>query len=546
MNDRSDFVEGSQLSQSVSSASDAWRQGALLAAILLFALALRLLFFNGAYGSDDLVYYARAVEIADGIWSNANYNGALRYGFNAPTGLAIALFGRGELATNVWPMTCSLLEIVAVFAFCRRFWGIRAGVIAGLLLATAPLHVAVATRTHADPVVTAFLTGLFVLFFLSEPNRSRVGYFLAGLCAGGVFWTKEAAVVTVFALGVFPLVERRLDRRWFWLVAGGCVALLANMVFMQWLSGDPLHAVRVSAGQVNRNFIGKSEGEDAWWYYLKYLFLSIQHTWMLGFLALTALVWRLRSSDAASSRDRGMRFALVWWLGLLLVLSILPVSLHPLRLVMKQSNYMTLFLAPMAALGGAFACRRSSRQQGLILAIAMIGGVGLAALEQHAYRVFVSNSVAVVQFMRAHPDAVVYGSTNNGNIVRTVALRDRDEALERRFAYLSWVGAVPVFDEKSHATTTGDTYVVLDHETSWWGSGGGTPESVPACWTRIGVLTPAGFGASRWLIDALVAVVRSAPRPMRDVLLPRVNGFASPKSAEVFRVDPSNFRCINR
>ena len=61
--------------------------------ILSLALLVRLITFNGAFGSDDLTYFARAAELARGEWTSSSYNGALRYGFNLPAAGFMALFG---------------------------------------------------------------------------------------------------------------------------------------------------------------------------------------------------------------------------------------------------------------------------------------------------------------------------------------------------------------------------------------------------------------------------------------------------------------------
>ena len=134
--------------------------------ILLLALLVRLVTYNGAFGSDDLTYFDRALQLARGDWSSANYNGALRYGFNLPAAAFIALFGESLFVANLWPLACSLIEIGAVFVFAKAVMHRRAGIFAALLLATAPLHIAVATRIHADAVVSMFTTVSFVLLYL--------------------------------------------------------------------------------------------------------------------------------------------------------------------------------------------------------------------------------------------------------------------------------------------------------------------------------------------------------------------------------------------
>src|SRR5215467_13068169 len=68
-------------------------QWMVLFALLVFSAMLRVASFNGPLGSDDVVYLGRAVEISNGVWSSANYNGSLRYGFNIPAGFIIYLLG---------------------------------------------------------------------------------------------------------------------------------------------------------------------------------------------------------------------------------------------------------------------------------------------------------------------------------------------------------------------------------------------------------------------------------------------------------------------
>ena len=136
----------------------------MLIALLVLATLLRFAFFNGPYGSDDLIYLGRSVQIAQGDWESANYNGALRYGFNIPAGFFIYLFGINIVSANLWPLTCSIAEIAAVYFLAFHLWGRRPALYAALILAFIPLHVASATRIHADPVVAFFLSSSFVFF----------------------------------------------------------------------------------------------------------------------------------------------------------------------------------------------------------------------------------------------------------------------------------------------------------------------------------------------------------------------------------------------
>jgi 4-amino-4-deoxy-L-arabinose transferase-like glycosyltransferase len=305
--------------------------------VLLLAVAVRLATFNGAFGSDDVVYFERAAKLAAGDWSSANYNGALRYGFNLPAAAFIALFGKSLFVANLWPLACSLIEIGAVYMFASAAMNRWAGVFAALLLASAPLHMAVATRIHADPVVSMFLTVSFVtLYFGLQRNRTSL-LFGAGLAIGGIFWAKELAAVTWFAF--LPLL-------WFcrgrWKVilpvlAGAALMLVLHGILMMIIAGDPFHLVRVVLGALRRNFVDGGQGEDGAAYYLRYLFVDLRHTGLLGFFAVASFWLLPRWFRVQRLSFDGVFFAMLWWTGLLLVLSLFPVSLSPLRLTMKQS-----------------------------------------------------------------------------------------------------------------------------------------------------------------------------------------------------------------
>jgi len=154
-----------------------WQQLAVPLLIVAAAAAVRFLFWNGPLGSDDVVYLRRSLDVASGEWSTANYNGALRYGFNIPAGMLLRVLGTNDFTVNLWPLFCSLAEIGVVYAFARELWGTRAAATSALILAFVPLHIASATRIHADPVVALFVTLSFTLFYWAERRQSRWLFF---------------------------------------------------------------------------------------------------------------------------------------------------------------------------------------------------------------------------------------------------------------------------------------------------------------------------------------------------------------------------------
>jgi 4-amino-4-deoxy-L-arabinose transferase-like glycosyltransferase len=505
--------------------------------ILLLALLVRLATFNGAFGSDDLTYFGRAAELARGAWTSSNYNGSLRYGFNLPAAGFIAIFGESLFAANLWPLTCSLIEIGAVFMFASAVMNRRAGAFAALLLATAPLHIAVATRIHADPVVSMFVTVGFVLLYFGALHRRPLLLFLAGIAIGGIFWTKELAAVTWVAFLPMWWFFRGHWRNCLYVIAGTVLMMVLHGVLMWVIAGDPLHLVKVVFGAVKRNFIDGGDGEDGAAYYLRYLFIDLRHVGMLGLFAIASFVLLPRWLKHEGQAGAGVVFALMWWVGLLSVLSVFPVSLSPLRFPMKQSNYITLFLAPTAILAGMAVAALPPARGRLALALSLALGLALGALQQADYRAFTANSKAVAAFSVQHPRAVIVGSTNNSSLGNLWA----------RQTYPGFRGA-PIISfrdlrerrniERQPLLDSDEIFVVLDRQTMNWYAGKVPMTSALPCWKKETVLMPVGLGVGNELASLASAALWQV-RPLADAL----DRLARPQRADVYRVDGIDALC---
>jgi 4-amino-4-deoxy-L-arabinose transferase-like glycosyltransferase len=510
--------------------------------ILLFALAVRLLLINGEFGSDDLVYFARSLQLARGEWSSADYNGALRYGFNLPAAGFIALFGESLLAANLWPLACSLIEIGAVYLFANAVMGRRAAIFAALLLASAPLHIAVAMRIHADPVVSMFITLGFVLLYFGALRRAPMLLFCAGLSIGGIFWAKELASVTWFAFLPMLWFFRGQWRNVLYVIAGAALMMVLHGALMGFIAGDPLHLVKVVLGAVKRNFVDGGDGEDGAAYYLRHLFVDLRHVGVLAFFAAASALLMKRVIKQDSALRSGFTFTLLWWIGLLTVLSLFPVSISPLRLAMKESNYITLFLAPTALLAGMAIASLPRRSGQLALALCVTFGLLLGALEQADYRVFAANSKAVAAFAADHPRAAIVGSSHAsrlGNLLLEmnakgssftpiVAFRDlgdRDGILRRQLGDAETV------------------FAVLDRQTlSWYPGKHPINEALP-CWQHEQTLEPVGLGLGNELAG-LMSRLLGQFKPLA-ALADSLERLAQPRRADVYRVIGNDVLCAD-
>jgi 4-amino-4-deoxy-L-arabinose transferase-like glycosyltransferase len=505
--------------------------------IVLLALLVRLVTFNGAFGSDDLVYFARAAQLAHGEWTSSSYNGALRYGFNLPAAGLMALFGERLFVANLWPLSCSLIEIGAVFIFASSAINRRTGVFSALLLTTAPLHIALATRINADPVVSMFITVSFVLLYFGALRRRPMLLFAAGLSIGGIFWTKELAVVTWFAFLPMLWFFRGHWRHCLYVIVGTVLMMLLHGILMLVIAGDPLHLVKVVLSAVKRNFVDGGQGEDGAAYYLGYLFIDLRHVGLLGFFAVASTMLLPRWIEHAAQPRMGLVFALMWWVGLLAVLSLFPVSLSPLRLAMKQSNYITLFLAPTALLAGMAIAALPPAFGRPALALCLVFGLLLGALQQADYRAFTANSKALAAFAVQHPRSVIVGSTNNSGMGSFWAgLANPGAPMAVIISFRDLGGQQDVSRLRLREADT--IFAVLDQQTMNSFAGKVPVKSALPCWQFKQTLKPAGLGIGNDFAEMASGALRQV-KPLADAL----DRLARPQPANLYRVNGQDPLC---
>ncbi|MBL8352955.1 MAG: glycosyltransferase family 39 protein [Burkholderiaceae bacterium] len=517
-----------------------------LALVLGLALLWRLLFFNGPFGSDDGVYLQRALDVATGAWTSADYNGALRYGYNIPAGLMMLLFGRSIAAANLWPLLCSLAEVALLYVFLRELLDRRAASIGSLLLGTAPLHIAVATRIHADPVVSFFLTAAFVATFMGLRRRSSAWCLAAGIALGGVYWSKELAAVVYFAFVPLLWYFRRYAQGVAWALTGLSLMLVANGLLMLWIAGDPLHTVRVVLGSLSRSFIQEGGGEDSPLYYLRYLFLDPRHLGLLGWLAVAGLWgWLRRSANAGTTAGPvdagvpGLGFVVFWLLGLLLVLSAFPVSLSPLRFTMKQSNYISLFLAPLAAMAAVAVSGWRPRWRSAAMLATMALGLLLGALQQADYRVFTANSKGIARVMQGRDDALLVGNRSHSGIAamqatltgQPVPVVNYSEAASDPAAF------------SRRASGARELLAAVDPQTAAWFGGSQVLTKPRPCWRLHADVTPLELGLGNRLAAGIASAARRIPGQVSAKVATAAVRLAAPEPAWIYAVPAGRLWC---
>jgi 4-amino-4-deoxy-L-arabinose transferase-like glycosyltransferase len=206
-------------------------------------LGILVFFFNlGSYGlwEPDEARYAEIaremLQLRDFVVPHLNY---VPYVEKPPllywlTAFFFTVLGLNEFAARLVPALSALGGLVATFFFARKCFGRRHAILAGAILATAPLYAVMAQVLTTDMLLTALVTvASFALFFhYREGGR---WCWLAYVAMGFATLTKGPVgiAIPVFAMFVFLAWQRELAGaiRRFHVVAG---ALLTVAIAAPW------------------------------------------------------------------------------------------------------------------------------------------------------------------------------------------------------------------------------------------------------------------------------------------------------------------------
>jgi hypothetical protein len=505
-----------------------------LLAVVAAAAVLRLAFFAGFFGSDDVNSSTAALALARGEWATSStYLASLRLGISIPAALFIRIFGFSELSASLWALAASLGEVALVFGIGRAAWGIAAGVLAGLVIALTPIHVLHGGLPTGDAPLALFVTLSLALFLVAESRRRSLWYALTGLAVGATFWVKESAIVWTAAFAAYAIGLRRWDRRWVWVAAGALAMVLANMAAFLAMTGDALYFLKIIVGRraLHERVIASGYGQPPWFYF-RYLFADVRHTWLFAYLAVGGLIlWARRRR--APERATATTAIVAWGAGLFLVLNFLPIKLQPLTFIFKQTNYMLVFWAPVALLAGYGLAALRPLPLAAALVVVVPGSLVLSALEQQAIRVFTANSRAIWEFAVRHPDAAIYATEHATNMATVLTLADGT----RRPPVRSLRELAPATGDARHGPAP--RFAVLDLETARWGDDPlQAVDQVPPCWERVVQLRPTGFGTGAVVTAALERAARQAPDGFAAIVRGRLRPLVAPRPAFVYAVPP--------
>jgi 4-amino-4-deoxy-L-arabinose transferase-like glycosyltransferase len=186
---------------------------------------------------------------------------------------AFKIAGATRAAARFVPALCGLLGVVATFLFCRRVFDMETAWLAGTLLATSSLYLALSLAVLTDITLSMLMMVAFYGFYLWTAERLDRYLFLFGVAAALAVLTKGPvaiiilmAVTTLYLLllGEYTLLRRYLMHPWlvvFVVVCAPWYALILARDGRAWFGEFIIH------DNIDRIVRPEHQNFDHWWFY---------------------------------------------------------------------------------------------------------------------------------------------------------------------------------------------------------------------------------------------------------------------------------------
>ena len=368
--------------------------------ILLFAFALRIIFYTGVLDGDTLeyAYYAYGASQGDFQFTLVPGDIQFRLALYLPLSLLYSLLGPSEFSTVLYALLASLFGVLFIYGIGRLQANESAGIAAALLWAAFPLNVFLSTLFGPDEIVASFT--MASVFFLLWGNKLRgkkalFCYILGlGFAVLGVFVKPSAVIIFVF-VGIFFTFKasqywRRPLRVWTEkmnpsvlstiLASGGLLILVIGFLYFQgqW---QPflLSLFRASSDFADLFVLGKT------------------HEYVRGEWALSTLLFLVASpvfvvalAGSIAKRLRGSVLPLLWAAAMFLYfewgsISTNPAVYSPFLARMNDRNTLFVFAPFVVLVGIFFAQWLKANQARWLAALSLVIVLPIAWLQKEAH-----------------------------------------------------------------------------------------------------------------------------------------------------------------
>jgi 4-amino-4-deoxy-L-arabinose transferase-like glycosyltransferase len=310
---------------------------------------------------------------------------------------AIKVFGISEWSMRLWPALLGIFGALITYGFARRFYGRRAGVAAGVVVATSLLYYALARFIILDMLESVLMSAALFAFLLSaeEQDERKALWWARGGHVAAALAVLAKGLIGVLLPGLIGLIWIAVVGRWSFVrraLAPSGIALFLIIVL-------PWH---IMAAMRNADFL--------WFYFVHEHFLRYTTTvhrrnepiWyflpvvLAGFLPWTGYLWHAIRDAMPTWKARSAypveMFLLIWIATVFVFFSMSDSKLPP---------YILPIFPPMAVLVGRVLGPRLSSVDDLPLGrwlfAIVFGGLALAV-----------PIVYLLPSMRADPNVGLY------------------------------------------------------------------------------------------------------------------------------------------
>lgn len=396
-----------------------------LVLIILCAFVVRIFLFDGSVRcADAFAYaqYARDITIGGYNLSQVKFFYGFRYILLIPTALSYHLLGVSDISSSIFPLLCSILNIVAIFFIARRIFDVKIALIASILVVFYPLDIIYGSQLVPDCAIP-FLSSLAVLCYVVGIDKTyRNWNYKVFLLLSGVFvgLAISARMTSIFLYGVFVIHQIAVRRKVipiFWMSLGLMLPVGAEALYYYFSTGDMLFRIHQLA-----HLSSLVKGPDpkvfvSLWFYPKVMF-----GFDLTGLACYGFTWWLVIAGlflAGLKKDKRVLFLLIWLVLPFLGLEFGTQSLKEMIPIIKDYRYLSLIEGPAIIIAayflvnlGEFLSSKVNLQHVSILAMLIIVIAGTNSYG--AYRLYVDLKddaapyIAVADYLKKHQARVIY------------------------------------------------------------------------------------------------------------------------------------------
>ncbi len=315
--------------------------------IVLFCLALRLIFFAGMGTSDPLWYSKAAANIGQGIDQDNIATLSTRIGLTYPVGFIYKILGVNDFSSALFNLITSIGSIILMFYFGKLFFNEKVGLLSAFLFAIFPLEIVYATKLTSD-FPAAFFMGLGLYFFLYQEIKAEKKqwpyYFLSGIMIGVGYLIRESMLVIALFFIAYMIYKRKIAKEYFLVPIGVLLILVLEMAFFFSLTGDPLYRTHASQeilkeSMEQHDYYGRLDFPQGLFHY-PWLFLT-DHTltffYMFVLLSIAYCLWK---------RKKETYILLLWFIPMLLYISFGSGSLTSYVPIRAVDRYTSIFNMP--------------------------------------------------------------------------------------------------------------------------------------------------------------------------------------------------------